>query len=654
MNRKQRKRLELWQERLERSESAFAAEAAKMSGREALYLGDAGIRRMVPHERRTVTPHIRNICSELIEAQVSSTIPQPKVTARRREDEPKAKLIEDMLRGELDRLPFEQINDMLERTVPIQGGAAFLVEWDESAGEAGELAVSALHPRQIVPQDGVYTGIEDMDYIFLKLPQTKDQIRRRYGVDVKDESETDPSAKGSEDGADDLVTQYVAYYRNGDGGIGLFSWVCDTVLADMEDYQSRRLRRCRKCGAPEMRERFRPSPAPSPEGDEAENAAAKPDAVPEEIRALDWQDLSDPDGEPQEKDVCPYCGADDWEECEEEYEELWTPIVRSDGSVVPGAVRTEEAPPPGGAEDGYVPEMRILPTRIPFYKPGIYPIILQKNVSVYGKFLGDSDIDKIASQQNTTNRIEAKIIDKLIGGGSIVTLPATATVESDAGDMRVARLTSAADKQLIGVFNIQADVSYDMAYLAEVYEEARQTIGITDSFQGRRDTTATSGKAKAFAAAQSAGRLESKRVMKEAAYAALFEAMFRFKLAYADEPRPVLSRDVHGNPGYSTFDRWDFLERDPSGGWRWNDRFIFSCDTSAPLASNREAMWQETRLNLQTGAFGDPSETETLVLFWTKMEMLHYPGAGETKASLVEKLKLEKETASGESEKQRG
>ena len=220
--------------------------------------------------------------------------------------------------------------------------------------------------------------------------------------------------------------------------------------------------------------------------------------------------------------------------------------------------------------------------------------------------------------------------------------------------MRVARLTSAADKQLIGVFNIQADVSYDMAYLAEVYEEARQTIGITDSFQGRRDTTATSGKAKAFAAAQSAGRLESKRVMKEAAYAALFEAMFRFKLAYADEPRPVLGRDVHGNTGYSTFDRWDFLERDPAGGWRWNDKFIFSCDTSAPLASNREAMWQETRLNLQSGAFGDPSETETLVLFWTKMEMLHYPGAGETKASLVEKLKLEREAESEERAKQRG
>ena len=126
--------------------------------------------------------------------------------------------------------------------------------------------------------------------------------------------------------------------------------------------------------------------------------------------------------------------------------------------------------------------------------------------------------------------------------------------------------------------------------------------------------------------------------MKDAAYAALFEAMFKFKLAYTDEPRPVVSEDIHGNPKYETFNRYDFLEKDDAGDWCWNDRFLFSCDTSAPLASNREAMWQETRMNLQTGAFGDPTQLQTLILFWTKMEMLHYPGAGETRSYLEEEM----------------
>ena len=43
-------------------------------------------------------------------------------------------------------------------------------------------------------------------------------------------------------------------------------------------------------------------------------------------------------------------------------------------------------------------------------------------------------------------------------------------------------------------------------------------------------------------------------------------------------------------------------------------------------------------MNLQTGAFGDPTNLQTLILFWTKMEMLHYPGAGETRTYLEEEL----------------
>ena len=92
---------------------------------------------------------------------------------------------------------------------------------------------------------------------------------------------------------------------------------------------------------------------------------------------------------------------------------------------------------------------------------------------------------------------------------------------------------------------------------------------------------------------------------------------------------------------YEEFNRYDFLEQDADGQWYWNDQFLFSCDTSAPLASNREAMWQETRLNLQTGAFGDPTQTDTLILFWSKMEELHYPGAGTTKKYLEDKLQRE-------------
>lgn len=50
-------------------------------------------------------------------------------------------------------------------------------------------------------------------------------------------------------------------------------------------------------------------------------------------------------------------------------------------------------------------------------------------------------------------------------------------------------------------------------------------------------------------------------------------------------------------------------------------------------------------MNLQSGAFGDPTQVQTLILFWSKMELLHYPGAGETKAYLEEELQRQRMAA---------
>ena len=575
--------LALWQARLQRNESAYSHRLAAMDERERIYKGSRKIDKRVIGDYTDEAAHVRNLTAEIIEAQVNSAIPQPKVTAMRQEDEHKAKLIEDMLRNELNRLPMEQLNDQQERTVPIQGGGMFLVEWDNtqrSHTTVGELVVSLLHPKQVIPQDGVYTSIEDMDYIILKMPQTKEYIKRRYGVDVKTETEQEPGVKSeaNQSPADDMVTQYIAYYRNSKGGIGLYSWVCDTELEDIDDYQARRVKRCKQCG----------------------------------------------EAKPIEGDVCPKCGAKEWTSEMQEYETLTQPVVQSDGNVImPYYVMADGS---------------MIPTMIPYYKPDIYPIVLQKNVSIFGEFLGDSDVDKIKDQQNTANRIETKIVEKLVKSGSYLVLPDEAVIRADAEDMKVIRPGSAASAQLISVKDMEGNITQDLTYLAQVYEEARQIIGITDSFQGRKDTTATSGVAKEFSAAQAAGRLESKRVMKDAAYAQLFEAMFKFKLAYADEPRPVTSRDLQGNTTYEEFNRYDFLEQDVTGEWYWNDQFLFSCDTSTPLANNREAMWRETRENLQTGAFGDPTDVRTLILFWTKMELLHYPGAADTKAFLEQRL----------------
>lgn len=610
MKRADREKLQLWQERLALAETAIAGERTRMLRREKQYEGDHTI--YAPDgsvAADSLASHVRNVSFEVIETQVDSTIPAPKVTAVRQEDEELASIIESMLRDVMDRLPSERLNDEGERLSPVQGGYGLLVDWlDSVSGKdwLGDLKVSLVHPYSIVPQAGV-TQISDMDFFFLKTPQTKRQIRKFYGVSVSDEDESDPDARrlgASADTTDELVTMVTVYYRNAKGGIGRLRWVNDTVLEDLEDYQLRRVHRCTVCGAV---------------GDGKK---------------------------------CAYCGSRKFEDEVMEDQELTEDITLRDGTVIPAVseVRNELGQPvatdtllpqmqPGGTAAVIAPQaaFRQEPTRIPYYKPDVFPLVIRKNVSMPGRFWGSSDLDAIFDQQNSLNKICTKLNTKVLSGGSFTTVPTGARFINDRDGVRV-EVDNPADLEKIRTFNTQVDISTDLTMMAQLYEQARQTIGITDSMQGRKDPTATSAVAKEFSAQQAAGRLESKRVMKRAMYQDLFEAIFKWMLAYCDEPRAIRRTDEHGDVQYVTFDRHDFLYRDEAGDWQYNTDFLFSCDGSAPLAADRQALWKETRMNFQEGALGSTQEIATLLRFWEQMEKLHYPMAGDMVKSLKSQM----------------
>lgn len=594
-------KLPLWQERLRRNSAAMREEFEQMDKRTALYNGTREIDK-VPNAKSQGTAQasgVRNIVAELMEAQVDSSFPMPKVTARRQEHEELAKTLEDFLRNETDRLPFEMLNDMDERITPIQGGDIFLVEWDSDRHThetRGELCVSLLHPRQVIFQDGV-NEINDMDFIIVQMGMSKKHVKEKYGVSVDDETESDSQSRGGRNTAEDVVTVNFGYFRNEKGGIGRYTWVNDMELEDLEDYQARKMKRCTKCGA--------------------------------DMTGLD---------------SCRHCGNEKAEEYDSDEMELFEDIETRNG-VIPMMTETEEYPEGVDAlmmdEFGNAYEAEpmtvAVPTRIPRYKPDIYPIVVRKNVSSWGKALGDSDIDKIMDQQNMIKKCDSRIQEKLDKGGSIFTRSEKTEVSKTDEQLREVIFHGADEANLFGVHNLQVDTSQDQAVAEANYEQARRILGITDSFQGRPDRTATSGTAKQIAVAQSAGRLESKRIMKNAMYADLYAVMFRFLLAYSDEPRSVRHNNIDGSTTYSEFNKYDYLAQDAAGEWYWLDDFLFSVDNTSSLAGNRESMWQEIRMNLQTGAFGDPSDPETLILFWEMMAGQHYPGAAEIRERLEKK-----------------
>ena len=567
------KKRDKWRGKLEQARIAYSSTLKEIGKNQAVYEGTREVNGN-PNTNvsaRDLAINVRNIAYELIESQVDSSIPMPKVTAIHEGDEELARSIEKALVNKVKMLKLSIINDQMERIVPVQGGDFFLVEWDNSLGfhsNYGDVSVKEMVPRQVIPQPGV-SKIEDMDYIFVQVAQTKDAVKKKYGVDVQDAHEEYKEIRGvtNESGLDsDVVTVNTVYYKK-DDKIGRFVWCDDYTLEDLDDYQARITRKCKECGY-----------------------------VTEEKE-------------------CPICGSKKFEETEDKVQELHIPIMR-DAGIDPMAGQPIQI----AAEEVI---------QIDYYKPNVFPLIVRKNVSKLNSLLGFSDVKVIEDQQDLIKKVGSKAAEKTLKGGSIVTLPRGVKLETTDKELKIARLDDPQQKAMIDVLNMQVNINQDMTMVNKAYEDARSTLGITDSFQGKYDPSAVSGTAKQYQINQAAGRLESKRVMKNDAYAKLYEYMFKFWLAYADDPLPITGIGAKGEQMFDILDKRDFVKQDNAGEYYWNDEFMFETDPTSTMMANREAMWQQIDMKLQSGAFGQLGSLETMRLYWSLMEKNHYPNAGD-------------------------
>lgn len=551
----------------------------------------------------------RNITYELIESQFSSYLPSTAVTPEiySERNDRNAKSVERLLKNKRNQLPFEKMNDIDERYSPIYGGSIWLVEWDNSIkthNTVGDVKITCWSPSHFVGQPCIY-DIDDMEYCFITFETTKEDLVRKYGVpiDVADDTE---SENGGE--TDETATVNVCYYKNDEDKICQYIWSGDTELQDIEDYYSRKVYVCKNCG--------------------------------------------------RRKELCT-CDKPDYELQDDEYEELDHDIVLSDGSVIPaaspvmkdGQVVMEESRQQAVLEDGSVAMDEIngimIPatvpvqvpklerTKLPYYTPSKFPIIIRKNTSQEDSLFGQSDCEFIRPQQQAINKIESRILEKLMNAGVYPTAPEDYIGQFDNGLYKNVIKVGQGNYKLFGRIDLQVDLTQDISQSERLYQQSKRIMGITDSYQGQADSTAQSGKAKQIQVNQSAGRLDSKRKMKNAAYAEIDEVIFLYYLAYADEPRAMSYVDSMGRLQNAQFNRYDFIERDENGEYYYNTQYLFGTDPTGDVEQSRETIWSENRLNFQNGCYGNPQQLETLLIFWQQMERHHYPDARD----MVERIR---------------
>ena len=615
------KRLEFFKELYDEARAALSTEYEALDRHYAQYRGSAEID---PQPGETTAPMpasvVRNITYELIESQITTYIPTPKCDAYARSDRATlcALSAERLLRSMRNQLPCEELNDIDERFTTVYGGSVWLVEWDESVKTkttVGGVKLSVLSPRQFVGQPYVYS-IDEMQYCFVTFTTTKEDLERKYGVSLEVAEET-----ANDENADDkTATMYVCYFKNDDDEICQYIWSGEVELQYLDNYYSRKREVCKRCG--------------------------------------------------KKKQICE-CENAEYELLDDEFEELEAPIVLSDGkSVIPHEmpkigkdglpvmkeeaieVRDGEGNPMFDMSNGMmlpqtqtvqVPVME--PVKLPFYHPKSFPIVIRKNTSKEESILGQSDCEFIRPQQQAINKIESRIMEKLLKAGVTPTIPDDAEVSlNNTVFGQVIRLKRE-HAGLYGVIDTQVRIDSDVMEANRLYDQAKRILGISDSFQGHADQTAKSGVAKMQQAAQSAGRLDSKRQLKNAAWARIDRIIFELYLAYADEPRPTAYRDSYGILQESKFSRYDFLIMDGDGTWYYDDEYLFSADASADISTQRELLWQENRLNFEKGAYGDPMDSRTQLTFWLNMQRAHYPFAQDNVERIRERIAEEGEMA---------
>ncbi len=511
---------------------------------------------------------VRNITYEMIESQISSHIPPPKVdpTAYSEKKLRLSQSVERLLAAVREKLPYEQMNDLDERYCYIYGGSVWFVEWDNREGlgnRIGGVAVHLLSPKDFIPQPGARC-IEDMDYCFLRFDTTRAELSRKWGV--RDEelslSEREWDSESYEGEEDEGATVILCFYRDEDGRIGEYAFSGELTLTDIPDYYARKRRICSVCQS-------------------------------EEQNCL----------------------------CEHPHLTLQN---QNEESL---SIRT--------AEDGthvFAPaEQKEGSFTVPYYTPRRFPIVIRKNTSLEGSLFGTSDCEVIRPQQQSINKIESRILQKLLRAGVTPVVPEDATItlnNSVFGQM--IKMKPGESAAQYGKVDTTPDISQDIAEASRLYDQAKRILGISDALVGIDNSRNESGYARSLQIAQASGRLESKRKMKYTAYAQVDRLIFEHHLSFADEPRQISYTDAFGRMHNATFNRYDFILCDEgSGQLYYDDDFLFSVDLNGGAEAQREQLWEKNLENLRSGALGDPSKSVTLLRYWQCQERAHYPYARE-------------------------
>ena len=520
---------------------------------------------------------LRKMVYELIESKIDNSIPMPKIRPRYKTDLPLVSVTENYLKFEVDGIFTKYLNDRSERATYVDGTSWYKVWWDSldnTHERSGNVKIDLCRVDQIVPQPGV-SDYRQLEYIFERKEISLTRIWDLYHRRIiPTEANTN------------VIEVISCYYLNKDRVVGLFMYAPHSrqVICNEEDWQIRKLRTCTVCGTV------------NPTGDTCRNCGSK---------TFKYENATE-------------------EILENDLEEIYNPYEVGE---------TDDE-----SEKDHYKSMVFLTagTKIPFYKITQLPFIPRPAISSLDNIYGTSEVKVTLESQDAINKLLTKALEKTMKSGTILTKPEKLKIGDSDDTIKVLSVRTTEEAAMVQSRPVVADTSQDLVMAATLYESGKASSGVTESFQGAKDSSATSGKAKQYAAVMTAGRIESLRVMKSAAFAGLYELVLKYLLAFSDEPRKFVRVLPNGSQKEEVWNKYMFLDKDKYGNIYYRDDLRFDSDPASTLSQNRAQMWQETQDKFVQGAFGNPADPRVLELFWNIMDSLQYPLAKVVLAGIKE------------------
>lgn len=520
---------------------------------------------------------LRKMVYELIESKIDNSIPMPKIRPRYKTDLPLVSVTENYLKFEVDGIFTKYLNDRSERATYVDGTSWYKVWWDSldnTHERSGNVKIDLCRVDQIVPQPGV-SDYRQLEYIFERKEISLTRIWDLYHRRIiPTEANTN------------VIEVISCYYLNKDRVVGLFMYAPHSrqVICNEEDWQIRKLRTCTVCGTV------------NPTGDTCRNCGSK---------TFKYENATE-------------------EILENDIEEIYNPYEVGE---------TDDE----SEKDHYKSRVFLTAgTKIPFYKITQLPFIPRPAISSLDNIYGTSEVKVTLESQDAINKLLTKALEKTMKSGTILTKPEKLKIGDSDDTIKVLSVRTTEEATMVQSRPVVADTSQDLVMAATLYESGKASSGVTESFQGAKDSSATSGKAKQYAAVMTAGRIESLRVMKSAAFAGLYELVLKYLLAFSDEPRKFVRVLPNGSQKEEVWNKYMFLDKDKYGNIYYRDDLRFDSDPASTLSQNRAQMWQETQDKFVQGAFGNPADPRVLELFWNIMDSLQYPLAKVVLAGIKE------------------